>query len=503
MGNFYQFTDAGSALPVLMDRVLHGDTTPSRNGTTRELRFAQIELTEHYKRRGINTPGRKASLPAQIAETMWVLAGRNDVGWLANYLPRAPEFSDDGTTWRGGYGPRIRSWNEGRVDQFRHVIELLKRDPDTRRAIINIYDPSVDSAGGKDVPCNNWLHFIARDGVLDLHVATRSNDLMWGWSGINAFEWSVLLEVVAFYAGMDIGSVVFSISSLHLYEPYFKKAQRIVDEGRGTQYPATMLADRAFDPRAIKWAEDPIDNFDLIVDRWFEIEELIRTGGEKIKESIDSFPEPMMKSWLHVLHAYWSGDSGGQVLNNVGPTSMYYGFLESPKRKDPAPAKVATDSDAFSASVVRLHREKHAAYGNSWKKRGELVSILANIARKVDRLEGGKETADESQVDTAIDLWVYLLKYHAWLSGKDTDRTTSVDIQIAGFQKADTAGGMDFQGCVDTLIEGASAGHPAEYRTALVAAMAAEAGQLAYARWAKQQWKDGNAARSWKGYGDE
>ncbi|MDG4750271.1 nucleoside triphosphate pyrophosphohydrolase family protein [Micromonospora sp. WMMD718] len=78
---------------------------------------------------------------------------------------------------------------------------------------------------------------------------------------------------------------------------------------------------------------------------------------------------------------------------------------------------------AFKDVVTRLHREKDAAYGNSWKRRGELISILANIARKVDRLPHvaatASSTADESALDTVIDLYVYALKYQTFLA--DTD----------------------------------------------------------------------------------
>lgn len=61
-----------------------------------------------------------------------------------------------------------------------------------------------------------------------------------------------------------------------------------------------------------------------------------------------------------------------------------------------------------------MHDEKHEAYGDSWKRRGEMLGIMANIARKVDRL-GGSETKDETSADTAADLMVYLAKYRVWL----------------------------------------------------------------------------------------
>lgn len=52
-----------------------------------------------------------------------------------------------------------------------------------------------------------------------------------------------------------------------------------------------------------------------------------------------------------------------------------------------------------------------------------MISILANIARKVDRLEygldGAPATPDESWADTAADLLVYCLKYQAYLADLD------------------------------------------------------------------------------------
>lgn len=85
-------------------------------------------------------------------------------------------------------------------------------------------------------------------------------------------------------------------------------------------------------------------------------------------------------------------------------------------------------NSAFVESVRRLHHLKDAAYQDAWKKRGEVMSIMANIARKVDRLEyvtaGGPTTPDESLIDTAIDLLVYSLKYQTYLADQDGDVAT-------------------------------------------------------------------------------
>lgn len=417
--NSYTFENANQAFPRLLNELICADVMPSRNGTTTEQMMVNIKLTDPFPAE-ITTPGRKVALPAQIAEVMWLLAGRNDIEWLSHYLPRAKDFSDDGKTWRGGYGPRIRRWTatapsgrpwNGRdeVDQLSHVVNLLKTDPDTRRAFISIYNPEIDTAPGKDVPCNDALHFIARDGKLNLNVFTRSNDLMWGWSGINSFEWSILLQIVAGLTELEVGALNFNISSLHLYEQHWGKAVDIVKANYDTEPKQYAKSNPRFAPGA---ANRTVEGLDNLVGWWFEIEEEIRTfeGSDwgKLATAVETFPEPMMRSWLRVLLA-WHADSLFLAEKLLG-TSLYAALLASPKKKKPVKGMVAP---GFVKFVSNLHAEKHEAYGHSWCKRGEMLGIMANLARKVDRL--GVSGAGDTSADTAIDLLVYLVKYRLWL----------------------------------------------------------------------------------------
>lgn len=409
MNRNFIFNDVNEALPQLMGELLvHGDEFGSRAGRTKELMHVGITLNQPW-RRELVLSDRKANVAAQIVETMWVLSGRNDIATLTPYLPRATDFSDDGATWRAGYGPRLRSWyGEGRTtDQLDYVVNTLRSSPGSRQAVMSIWDPSVDTTPGKDIACNNWLSFSSRLGKLDLHVAIRSNDAMWGWSGINAFEWSALLEIVAGLCGLQVGKLHFSITSFHLYDQHWAKAQRIANNQQ------SWLFDDS--PRFKAQGMDTIARFDDLASHWWAIEEDIREGRANQME-VDAFPEPMLRSWLRVLQWYWSDNDAflselrhtrlaGAALVGVKPAGS-----PKPTVREPAP------EDGFVHMVSTLHRQKHEAYGDSWKRRGEYM-ILANIARKVDRLEGGGETDDETQADTAIDLLVYLLKYRAWLAG--------------------------------------------------------------------------------------
>ena len=471
------FLNIDAALPALASEIMSGGVEMgSRLGErTMELLHEQIVLEKPWMRE-VLVEDRRANVVTQIAETMWVLAGRNDVEWLGHYLPRAKDFSDDGKVWRGGYGPRLRAWDGGLldsdIDQIRHIVDLLNEDRTSRRAVVSIYNPAVDTAPGKDIPCNDFLSFISRNGRLDLSVFVRSNDLIWGWSGINAFEWSTLQEIVAGILGLKVGHLVFNTTSLHIYDRHWAKA------GRLSEAPlASLFADSPrFSGSAVHnygpSDQHPIERLDALVARWFRVEERLRTGKRTHPDDVINFPEPMMRSWLEVIAWYWTGDE--EYLTRLKGTRLFAAVQMSPKsvwehaegQKGERPelgilaiveradreARVgdtvkvypvtldATPTPSlppltFIEYVDNLHREKGAAYGGSWKKRGEQMSILANIARKIDRLEGGVETSDETQADTAIDLLVYLIKYRLWLS--ETNPNLSLPMLNTGDEYGD------------------------------------------------------------------
>jgi hypothetical protein len=93
------------------------------------------------------------------------------------------------------------------------------------------------------------------------------------------------------------------------------------------------------------------------------------------------------------------------------------------------------DSAAALDLLARLHTHKNAGYGNAWRKRGELLSIFTNLARKYDRLvvalDEGVDAADERNLDTAGDLCVYAAKYLTWLAERSPEDFDAVSIPSA------------------------------------------------------------------------
>lgn len=434
-----------------------------RGDTVRELRNRVITL-ERPLERAVILPKRRGSLFAAIAESVWVLAGRDDIAFLDPYLSRAGEYSDDGSTWRGAYGPRLRAW--GSVDQIERCLSLIREEPATRRAAMSLFDPGRDYADTKDVPCNNWLHWLVRDGKLNLSVALRSNDMMWGFSGINAFEWSVLHDFMALWSGFEVGDATFYASSFHLYSRHYDRARKIRQGfSERTCYDWGLLS-----PRPTVAFSD----FDDLIQEWFRLEGALRIDPDSEAQAVRNFPDPLLRHFLEILRLKLGRASGWGVeqalaeLAEIPESDLTAGAFEEVAR-DQAEARPSDqhpltqrfwgycfsteeekDEQGHDArlrkAIAALHSEKSAAYGDAWKKRGEQISILSNIARKVDRLarsaSGAPATRDETSLDTSVDLLVYALKYQTFLADNggaamlypESERSTGFSDGDRGFE---------------------------------------------------------------------
>lgn len=215
-----------NAITLLMDI---GEEQPSRNGPV--LAFPGPVATEysHPTQRVLFSDTRNANPTFHLLESLWMLAGRNDVKFPAEIVKNMKNFTDDGTTFHGAYGHRWREFFGW--DQIDGIIKELKENPETRRAVLAMWN-AMDSTkvygsnpsdnwkgrhGGKDVPCNTHIYFDCRGGKLNMTVCNRSNDIIWGCYGANAVHMSFLQEYVATAVGLPVGKYVQFSNNLHLY----------------------------------------------------------------------------------------------------------------------------------------------------------------------------------------------------------------------------------------------------------------------------------------------
>lgn len=458
MRNVYRniSTAAAESFSVLL---AGGRAVRVRDQDTFEL-LNRVTVLERPSERLLFLPGRLHDVFAQVAETLWVLRGRNDIDWLSGYLPRAPDFSDDGKTWRAAYGPRLRRWH-GEVDQVGEVRRILRQDRASRRAVISLFDPDSDFTESRDIPCNNWLSWLIRDGELHLNVALRSNDALWGFSGTNAFEWSVLHELMAGWTDTKVGPLTFLATSFHLYAERLERARNIVAGFHGlSPYDHGV----GITPITIPW-----ESLDGELDAWFQAEEAVRGDPDAVPTYVSRASDPFLTAALQLVRLRWGAEGWGNAriaseLAGLPQTDMTAAAYEYFGRKRPtllhsiaqpaiasffsacsaASAAPASTISSLPNAIKRLHARKDRAYGGAWKRRGERLSVLPNVARKVDRFEAfladGSEMADETILDTAVDLYVYAQKYRLFL---DEEPASSSSERPADAARPDHEAGFD------------------------------------------------------------
>ena len=209
--------NVNEALPVaLMHIQKKGVLRPSRAGSVLEYPEPVATTYQQPWECVLMNPDRDANPFFHMFEAMWILAGRDDVAIPAMFLPRIAEYSDNGEHFHGAYGYRLR--HALGMDQIQAVASMLRKDPTTRRAVMQIWDSEADLAtDSKDIPCNDMVMFKVRNGHLQMTVCNRSNDAIWGAYGANAVQFAILHMHVAALAGLPVGSYTQMSDSLHVY----------------------------------------------------------------------------------------------------------------------------------------------------------------------------------------------------------------------------------------------------------------------------------------------
>jgi thymidylate synthase len=129
--------------------------------------------------------------------------------------------------------------------------------------------------GQRDVPCTIALQFILRSGLLSMVTYMRSNDVLWGLPH-DIFAFTMIQEIVARHLGVDVGSYVHMVGSLHLYEDHLERAEQFLAEG-------LQPTDQAMPPMP---KEDPWEGVDSLL----RAEAELRKGAQPDAVSLPEVP---------------------------------------------------------------------------------------------------------------------------------------------------------------------------------------------------------------------
>ncbi len=170
---------------------------------------------------------KKVHTKSIIHELLWFLKGDTNTAYLkTNGVSIWDEWADANGNLGPVYGHQWRSWttNDGRsIDQIAQVIEQIKKNPDSRRLIVNAWNVGeIDKMALP--PCHLLFQFYVANGKLSCQLYQRSADLFLGVP-FNIASYALLTHMMAQVCGLKVGEFVHTLGDAHIYSNHFDQVK--------------------------------------------------------------------------------------------------------------------------------------------------------------------------------------------------------------------------------------------------------------------------------------
>jgi thymidylate synthase len=203
----------------LMKHVLaHGVKKEDRTGTGTISVFGyqmRFDLAEGFPL--LTT--KKLHTKSIIHELLWFLKGDTNIKYLKdNGVSIWDEWADKDGNLGPVYGHQWRNWPKpdgGKIDQITQVINMIKKNPDSRRLIVSAWNVA-DIENMKLPPCHAFFQFYVADGKLSCQLYQRSADIFLGVP-FNIASYALLAMMVAQVCDLKPGEFVHTLGDAHLY----------------------------------------------------------------------------------------------------------------------------------------------------------------------------------------------------------------------------------------------------------------------------------------------
>jgi dihydrofolate reductase/thymidylate synthase len=202
-----------------------------------------------------------------VAELLWFLSGNTDCDTLSSQGVHiwdgnaAKHGSTDlgpiyGYQWRS-FGGNYPSRNGG-IDQIQRAIDLLKKDPTSRRIIVSAWNPA-DIEKMALPPCHAMFQFRVKDGYLDCMMTQRSCDVGLGLP-FNIASYALLTHMVAHVTGLKAGELTISIGDAHIYKEHVTNIRAQL-EIEPKQFPKLKLKEHRSDLFSFVMEDIQLENY--------------------------------------------------------------------------------------------------------------------------------------------------------------------------------------------------------------------------------------------------
>lgn len=204
----------------LVQHVLrNGIEVAPRGMKTREIEDAVIFIDDIYHTLPLKV-GRGPVPGIGAVEAMQLLSGTSFPETVIAVGPQFANYAEDTGLFHGSYGLRTQG-------QYEAVIEKLRRDSDSRQAVVTIWNPAVDNEENRrDYPCTVMHQFRIRDNKLNMSVYMRSNDV-WLGAAYDFFQFTRVQIALASVLGVKPGKYAHHVGSLHIYEQHYEAAENL------------------------------------------------------------------------------------------------------------------------------------------------------------------------------------------------------------------------------------------------------------------------------------
>jgi len=267
----YSYTDAERIKTIyphlIRDLLTYGkEAAKPRGKATKEQYNVGFVLTDAHNS-VVTSPLRKFNYAYAAIEMVGLLQhGMKNVEPYTYYNSVMKSFlNTDTNQWDGSYATRLTMY-----EQLREMYKILKADPDSRRAVIGIYNPHHDfhEYESKDICCTLNLIFRLRNGKLSLTCTMRSNDILLGLP-YDLTQFTFLQSVLAKWLGVEMGEYYHFAANFHAYDTDYEKLWNIANENGKYEDPETFSS-------MPDWDIADIDETFADVQRFFAWEKFLR-----------------------------------------------------------------------------------------------------------------------------------------------------------------------------------------------------------------------------------
>jgi thymidylate synthase len=206
---------------------------------------------------------KKVHLKSIVYELLWFLAGDTNVKYLNDHgVTIWDEWAGEDGELGPVYGHQWRSWpapDGGAIDQIANVVEMIRRNPDSRRLIVTAWNPAdIDKMALP--PCHCLFQFYVADGRLSCQLYQRSADVFLGVP-FNIASYALLTMMMAQVMRLVPGDFIHTFGDAHLYLNHVEQA-RLQLSRTPRRLPRMRLDSAATDLFAFRYEDFALEDYD-------------------------------------------------------------------------------------------------------------------------------------------------------------------------------------------------------------------------------------------------